>query len=292
MLSYQHEYHAGNFADVHKHLCLRVLFESLLKKEKPFCYVDCHAGAGIHDLASAQAQTTAEFAGGIGKLWRRFEATDLHSLSAYLAGVASLNNSGVLRHYPGSPELARQWLRPQDRALLLELHPQAQQALKKNFRSDTRISVHNRDCYEGLVALVPPPIRRGLVLLYPSYELKNEYRDLVALVVAAHKRWGNAIYAIWYPLLPAARHNELVKALANSGLHNILLSELLVKEIDESGGMYGSGMAIVNPPWQTDSALQTLLPVVANLLAPGRGAAQLRWLVQDGVANPTAKKPG
>ncbi len=281
MLSYQHEYHAGNFADVHKHLCLRVLFGSLLRKDKPFCYIDCHAGAGVYDLAGTEARRTFEFRAGIGRLWAHRADPGPAALTAYLEAVAALNPDGSLRHYPGSPALAGQWLRPQDRALLLELHPQAQLALKKNLRRDSRISVHARDCYEGLPALVPPPIRRGLVLLDPSYEVKDEYRQVVALTAAAFKRWGDASYAIWYPLLGAGRHLELLAALRRSAMPDILVTELTVADRDESDGMYGSGMAIVNAPWQTDQALAALLPAVAELLAPGQGAAQLRWLAGE-----------
>lgn len=281
MLSYQHEYHAGNFADVHKHLCLRVLFESLLKKDKPFCYIDCHAGAGIYDLESIEARRTAESASGIGKLWKHRAEGGPQALRSYLESVASLNPGSLLRSYPGSPELARQWLRSHDKALLLELHPQAQLALKKNFSSDARFNVHARDCYEGLAALVPPTIKRGLVLLDPSYEVKDEYRHIAALTVKAHQRWANAIYAIWYPLLPAAGHLDLLAALARSGIHKILLSELTVAQETESRGMYGSGMAIVNAPWQTDNLLTALMPSVAGLLAPGQGAAKIRWLVEE-----------
>ena len=282
MLSYQHEYHAGNFADVHKHLCLRILFQSLLKKDKPFSYIDCHAGAGSYDLGSTQARRTGEFAGGIGKLWQHGQDADSPALAAYLQAVAALNKDGELRHYPGSPALARQWLRTQDKALLFELHPQAQRTLKKNLGSDPRFSVHARDCYEGLVALVPPPIRRGLVLLDPSYEVKDEYRRVAALTAGAHRRWANAIYAIWYPLLPASRHLDLLAELNRSGLGNILLSELTGAEPAAEGGMYGSGMAIVNAPWQTDKALGELLPAVAGLLAPGSGAVEMRWLAGPG----------
>jgi 23S rRNA (adenine2030-N6)-methyltransferase len=280
MLSYQHEYHAGNFADVHKHLCLRVLFEALLRKEKPFCYIDCHAGAALYDLAGEQARRTSEFASGIGKLWPAPALRKLPAMDRYLAAVASVNTDRRLCYYPGSPELARQWLRPDDRALFLELHPQAQQALTRHFSTDSRLAVHARDCYEGLPALVPPAIRRGLVLLDPSYEVKEEYRDIAALARTAHQRWATACYAIWYPLLPAARHLELLAALADSGMRNILLTELVVADEGKARGMHGSGMAIINAPWQSDSPLALLLPAVAVLLAPGQGRAELRWLVE------------
>lgn len=276
MLSYQHEYHAGNFADVHKHLCLRVLFESLGKKDKPLCYIDCHAGTGIYDLGSSESRSTAEAASGIGKLWRQQRNEDSPQFTAYLEAVAAHNADGVLRRYPGSPALARHWLRQQDRALFLELHPQAQRPLKQNFRADSRISVHARDCYEGLIALIPPPIKRGLVLLDPSYEVKAEYRGIAELAISAHKRWPTAIYAIWYPLLAAARHLELLRGLGKAGAGNILISELTIAATDQLEGMYGSGMAILNPPWQADAVLAEIMPPLARML--GEGEAQMRWL--------------
>lgn len=278
MLSYQHEYHAGNFADVHKHLCLRVLFEALFRKEKPCCYIDCHAGAGIFDLRNTQARKTAESDAGIGLLWADSTQARLPVIATYLETIAAFNPGGQRRFYPGSAGLASHWLREQDKALLLELHPQAQQALLANFKNHPRISIHARDCYEGLPALLPPAIRRGLVLLDPSYEVKNEYRKIVALTVAAHRRWSTGIFAIWYPLLPAGRHLELIEELQAAGFDSLLLSELTVAESEAEGGMYGSGLAIVNPPWQVDEQLNELMPALASLLAPGQGRASLRWL--------------
>ena len=284
MLSYQHEYHAGNFADVHKHLCLRVLFESLLRKDKAFCYIDCHAGAGRYDLQGPEARRTNESAAGIGSIWRLREGAGQGALAAYLEAVAKLNADGTLRYYPGSPELARQWLRARDAAILFELHPQAQQALRRDFGADPRFALHARDCFEGLVAVVPPPIRRGLVLLDPSYELKDEYLDIVTLASRAQRRWATAIFAIWYPLLPAGRHRDLLEALEQSGLEKVLVSELTVASESGDGGLYGSGVAIINTPWQVDTLLETLLPPVASLLAPGRGSATTRWLVGESAA--------
>lgn len=278
MLSYQHEYHAGNFADVHKHLCLRVLFESLLKKDKPFCFIDCHAGSGRYDLQSPEARKTGESATGIANIWGQEEFSG--TTAAYLDAVTSLNPDGILHHYPGSPELARQWMRPQDAAILFELHPQAQQALRRHFGYDRRFSLHARDCYEGLPALVPPAIKRGLVLLDPSYEIKEEYQQVVELVARAQRRWANAIYALWYPLLPAARHRDLLRGLKQSGTGNILVSEMAISAPQDTGGMYGSGLAIVNPPWQADDAMEALLPGVCTLLGGNGARASQQWLVK------------
>ncbi|MDP5069314.1 MAG: 23S rRNA (adenine(2030)-N(6))-methyltransferase RlmJ [Congregibacter sp.] len=280
MLSYQHEYHAGNFADVHKHVCLRVLFEALLKKDKPFCYIDCHAGAGIYALDSAQARKTAEADAGIHRLWTDRAQRRSPTMTAYLKTVAAFNTNEQLSVYPGSPALASHWLREQDRALMLELHPQAQRALKENFRNDPRISIHGRDCYEGLPSLLPPVIKRGLVLLDPSYEVKSEYRKVVALCVAAKRRWPNGVFALWYPLLPADYHLGLLHELRESGFESILLSEMTVVPKGVADGMYGSGLAIVNPPWQMDEQLDDLVNGLASVLSPAHGKARVHWLAR------------
>ncbi|MFA7554257.1 MAG: 23S rRNA (adenine(2030)-N(6))-methyltransferase RlmJ [Spongiibacteraceae bacterium] len=285
MLSYQHQYHAGNFADVHKHLLQRLLFESLLKKTKPFCYIDCHSGSGQYNLREDAASKTMEYSHGIERLWnaiKNAKQTPQHpALSAYLDAISTCNNSHHLHYYPGSPALAQQWLRDSDIAILLELHPQAFSDLRHNFATDNRISLHARDCYEGLPALIPPPIKRGLVLFDPSYEIKDEYQQIVELLKRAHQRWATAIYAIWYPLLPAGRHHQLLRALKQSGLKNIISSELTIADSTASHGMYGSGMAIINTPWQLDQRINELLPSVATILSPDHGRASLQWLAGE-----------
>jgi len=285
MLSYQHEYHAGNFADLHKHLTMRLIFETLLKKNKPFCYIDCHSGSGKYDLRSTEALKTNEHLSGINLLWDSRGKTDTHpTLQALLAAVANTNVDNNLHHYPGSPCLAQQWLRAQDKALLMELHPQALGELRRNLSGDSRFNIHARDCYEGLPALVPPPIKRGVVLLDPSYEVKEEYSQVVSLVCKAHQRWKTCSYAIWYPILPAGRHHQLLDELSNSGLSNILTTELTINnshtDHDEPSGMTGSGVAIVNAPWQIDQALMDLMPTVASTLAPDTGKASVTWLIE------------
>jgi len=282
MLSYQHQYHAGNFADVHKHLILRVLFESLLKKEKPFNYIDCHAGSGLYDLESREARKTAERTNGIDQLW--LEKRNNKTVQSYLDAIRGLNPNDKLRYYPGSPKLAELWLREQDKAQLIELHPKAQNDLRRIFTRDKRISLHSRDCYEGLPAIIPPQIKRGLVLLDPSYEEKNEYNDIVDLVIQSEARWSTAIYAIWYPMLTANRHQYLIDALKRSSLEKVLVSEITINDFDHQkdeeqfAGMYGSGMAIINTPWQVDERLEELLPSVAQAFSSDYGKSQLSWL--------------
>jgi 23S rRNA (adenine2030-N6)-methyltransferase len=282
MLSYQHQYHAGNFADVHKHLILRVLFESLLKKEKPFNYIDCHAGSGIYDLESREARKTAERSNGIDQIWQ--ESSNDETVQTYREAILSLNSNNKLRYYPGSPKIASLWMRQQDRAQLIELHPKAQNDLRRLFTRDKRFSLHDRDCYEGLPAIVPPQIKRGLVLLDPSYEEKNEYKDIVDLVIKSESRWSTAIYAIWYPLLTANRHQYLIDALKRSSLKKVLISEITINDFDhqkdgeEFAGMYGSGMAIINTPWQTDEKLDLILPTIAQSFSADFGKSKTSWL--------------
>ncbi len=278
MLSYQHAYHAGNFADIHKHAVLVRLLAALQRKDKPFCYLETHAGRGRYDLRSSEAQKTAEFKAGIGQLWGQSAAPLLAPL---FEAVKGLNPDGKLRTYPGSPLIARASLRPQDRMQLMELHPGEFEALKEVFRGDRQVGLHQRDGFEGVLALSPPAEKRGLVLVDPSYELKEDYQQVPQWSAKLFQRWSTATLAIWYPLLPAGRHQLLLKGLERSGLRKILVSELSVAPSDGEG-MYGSGMAVVNTPWQLDEELAQCLPGLAQQLAgPGAAAPSLSWLVGE-----------
>ncbi len=278
MLSYQHAYHAGNFADIHKHAVLVRLLAALQRKDKPFCYLETHAGRGRYDLRSGEAQKTAEFKAGIGQLWGQSPAPLLEPLFDVVKG---LNADGKLRTYPGSPLIARASLRPQDRMQLMELHPGEFEALKEVFRRDRQVSLHQRDGFEGVLALSPPAEKRGLVLVDPSYELKEDYQQVPRWAAKLFQRWSSATLAIWYPLLPAGRHQVLLKGLERSGLRKILVSEFPVAPIGGEG-MYGSGMAVVNTPWQLDEELAQCLPGLAQRLAgPGADAPRLTWLVGE-----------
>jgi 23S rRNA (adenine2030-N6)-methyltransferase len=275
LLSYQHGYHAGNAADVHKHLTLVLLLQKLRAKDAAFCYVDAHAGRGVYDLDNESARKTGEAAHGILKL---VVAPDLPaSVRAYLELVTHSNQKGSHRFYPGSALLAQALLREQDRALLFELHPQEFAALKAATARDRRISVHKRDCYEGLPALLPPAIRRGLVLLDPSYEIRSEYETVVELLERSLARWANGIYLLWYPLLPDERHLRLSRR-----LEALLPPKALVSEYRFARtvfGLQGSGLVIVNTPWQIDAELAAAMPAVAAALADGTpGTYAQRWL--------------
>jgi 23S rRNA (adenine2030-N6)-methyltransferase len=274
MLSYQHGYHAGNIADVHKHIGLVLLLRCLQQKSAPLCYVDCHAGRGTYDLRGEQARKTREADTGILRLVSAGDAPD--AVRDYLDLVASFNRENDLRCYPGSAALAQTLLREQDRAILLELHPQEHRALKHSIGRDPRIGVHARDCYEGLPALLPPAIRRGLVLLDPSYEIKSEFEDVVTLLDTALHRWSNAVYLLWYPLLAGARERALLNALRKRTPPRMLNSEWRIEA--KSEGLRGSGLVIINTPWQFEAPFRAALAFVQSVLQPGSGDHSLRWL--------------
>lgn len=277
MLSYQHVYHAGNFADVHKHALLCLLLEALGQKLTPLCYYETHAGRGLYDLTAPEALKTGEFQQGI---VRFLEHPTPQPLDAYRRTVLA-HNPHALRCYPGSPALALALTREHDQLVLMELHPTEYTALKTTCKS-SRIHLHRRDGFEGLKALTPPRERRGLVLIDPSYEVKDDYRKVVRLLREVHARWRNGVYALWYPLLSAGLHRDLLASLKASGIRKILHSELTVRARGEGVGLYGSGMVIVNPPWPLAETCATLLPWLADVLTDdGAGTARLDWLVPE-----------
>jgi len=272
MLSYQHAYHAGNAADVHKHLALVMVLRHLAQKDKPFALIDTHAGRGLYDLESAEARKTHEAESGIRRLSLRDDVPD--AVRAYLTLVSACNPQAPFRFYPGSAAIARALLRDGDRAILLELHPQEAAALRQLVASDPRCSVHVRDCYEALPALLPPPIRRGLVLIDPSYEVKAEFEDIVELLGQALHRWANGIYLLWYPLLPAARDRLLRRRIERLAPPKTLISEYVFAA--GSDGLQGSGLVIVNAPWQFDKAIASTMQYIVAAL--GRGTHSVAGL--------------
>jgi 23S rRNA (adenine2030-N6)-methyltransferase len=198
----------------------------------------------------------------------------------YLDLVAMFNAPGRLRNYPGSAALARSLLREQDRATLLELHPRESVALNGAVAGARRVSVHARDCYEALPALLPPPIRRGLVLLDPSYEVKGEYANVASLLGKALARWANGVYLLWYPLLPESRHRLLLRRIAAMAPPKTLISEYWFSTA--AVGLLGSGLVIVNAPWLLDESLaDAMLHVVAALDSDGAGRHEQRWLTSS-----------
>lgn len=242
MLSYLHRYHAGNFADVHKHLLLSRVLCALARKPSPYCVVDTHAGEGSYDLSAEAAQKSGEADDGV----RRFLTLgDVPPIAApYREAVAEGTS------YPGSPMLARRLMRETDRLLAVELHPAAHEVLKRTMRGDARVHLHRRDAMEALLALTPPAEKRGLAVIDPAYEVKDEYVTIPAAVAKAFGRWRAGVFFIWYPLLPEARHETLLAALGGSGFPEMVVSEWHRRAPDSGRGLYGSGVAVVNPPFR------------------------------------------
>ena len=265
MLSYQHVYHAGNPADVHKHLALVIVLRHLRQKGTPFCFIDAHAGRGLYDLESAAARKTGEAETGILRLALADDAPA--PVRDYLSILSACNRQGTLRFYPGSGAIAQAMMRDDDRAILLELHPQEAAALRQFIRPDSRFSLHVRDCYEALPALLPPPIRRGLVLIDPSYEMKREYEDIVQLLGRALRRWANGIYLLWYPILPEARHRRLLREVESLAAPKTLVSEYVFSA--SASGLQGSGLVLLNAPWQFGAELDTAMQHIIDVLGFG-----------------------
>ncbi len=283
MLSYRHGFHAGNFADVHKHTVLTLLIEALQRKDKGFCYIDTHAGAGRYDLRGEFAGKLREHEHGIGRLWQAGDVPP--ELAPYLAAVRAANPSAgkeSMRYYPGSPLIVRSMLRAQDRMVLMELHNTEAPVLAQLFAGDRQVVVHHQDGYQGLKAYVPLQERRGLVFIDPAYELPDEFESVVAGIQETHRRWPTGMIALWYPIQLRTMVTRLHRLLRETRIRKMLLCELLVQPDDVPKRLNGSGMIIINPPWQLDATLATLLRwldhalVVVPHLRP-----RIEWLVSE-----------
>lgn len=283
-MNYRHIYHAGNFADVIKHAVLALVLSHLGRKDTPFFTLDTHAGCGVYDLWSAESEKTGEFKAGIARV---LEAPDPPpSLLPYLRAVRALNegveNDGkVLRWYPGSPALVRALLRPQDRLAAIELHPEDAATLQSVFAHERRAKVHQMDGYAAMKAMLPPPERRGLVLIDPPFEVKDELERLRRALRQAMKRWPTGTYAVWYPIKGREPIRRFLDDLVADGLPKALVAELIMRPGDDPFRLNGCGLLLVNPPWQLDEALAELLPWLAQVLAPGQGRHRLAWLVGE-----------
>ena len=278
MLSYQHRYHAGNFADVHKHLILTAVLQSLLRKPAPIAVIDTHAGEGLYDLTSDEAARNREFEDGIERLLETPDPPE--TVRIYLDCVRAENPAGTLERYPGSPRIAEHLTRPGDDIILAELHPQAIALLGRTFAKSPRVHVHRRDGFEGLSALVPPAQKRGIVLIDPAYEKKSDYRATVQTIERARKRWSTGVYIVWYPLLPAGRHEDLLSAFNESGIRKILRSEWHHRPSGGERGLYGSGMILINPPWKVDDEIRAVTDWLLDT-GFGTGPAVLDWLAPE-----------
>lgn len=282
-MNYRHAYHAGGFSDVVKHAVLCRVLVHLREKPAAFRVIDTHAGAGGYDLSGPEARRTGEWRDGIGKLVCAELAPPIRSLlTPYLDAIAALNPQGEPSLYPGSPALAQALLRRQDRLIACELEPQAAAALKRCLRGDARAKAIAIDGWTALTAYVPPKERRGLVLIDPPFEQEGEFSRLVQGLAAAHRKWPTGIYLLWYPVKETAEVITFTRKLARLGIGKMLRVELIVAPAVTDGGLRGSGLIVVNPPWRLYDELQTLLPALAQIFSRGatKGVA-LDWLAGD-----------
>ncbi len=281
MLSYRHSFHAGNHADVVKHIVLMLILESLQQKEKGFYYLDTHAGVGFYRLLSAEAQKNAEFETGIAPLWQRDDLPP--EVARYVEMIKDLNHhKPQLRDYAGSPLIAAKMLREQDRALLTELHPSDFPLLRQNFRPFKNVQTKRADGFQQLKATLPPKERRGLVLIDPPYELKEDYQRVVEAIVEGYKRFATGVYAIWYPVVRRSQIKQMVRALEATGIRKILQIELGVRPDTDQKGMTASGMIVINPPWQLEKQMKSILPYLNQVLTPsGTGFWKVDWITPE-----------
>ncbi|WP_114395581.1 23S rRNA (adenine(2030)-N(6))-methyltransferase RlmJ [Oleisolibacter albus] len=280
-MNYRHAFHAGNAADVMKHAVLCLLLERLCAKPSPFFVLDTHAGIGRYDLLGSEATRTGEAEGGIRRLLAA-GADVPESLRPYLEQVRHCNGGAApVRYYPGSPRLARGFLRETDRLVLAELHPADAATLKQEFHSDKAVAVHNMDGWLALKAHLPPKEKRGLVVIDPPFEAADEYGRMVAALTLAHRRWPTGQYLLWYPIKDRAAVWRFQQDLEDSGIRRILAVELTWAEDDRSDRLNGSGLILVNPPWQLDQHLPDLLDRLHGLLAATAGGTSVNWIVPE-----------
>ncbi|MEJ2046020.1 MAG: 23S rRNA (adenine(2030)-N(6))-methyltransferase RlmJ [Reinekea sp.] len=262
MLSYRHGYHAGNFADVLKHFVQVELLKYLHNKDKPFDYIDTHAGAGRYQLNKGFAKKKQEYLNGITKLWPDGDESfnDLHD---YLALIRNLNQN-TLTLYPGSADIAAHWLREQDKGWYFELHGDDFQHLQQQYGKIRRIKLRQEDGFKALSALLPTQSRRALVLIDPPYELKEDYRRIISSVKQAYKKMPQAIFAIWYPVVDRARVRDIQRHFQHSGIRNIVRYELGIQADTRDYGMTSAGMIVINPPWTLNDTVNRVLPGLAK----------------------------
>jgi 23S rRNA (adenine2030-N6)-methyltransferase len=280
MLAYRHQFHAGGFSDVFKHALLARLMLHLNKKDKPYFYLDTHAGIGLYDLHHEWSQKTREFEGGIAKVLSAAGAPP--AMTDYLDSVRAPNGRQPLRYYPGSPVVVRRFLRSHDRMVLNELGRDDCMTLARYFDGDAQVHVRNMDGYQVLKAFLPPPERRGLVLIDSSFDRANEFKRLAEALIEAHARWATGIFAVWYPLMAEGDMERFERRVAATGIRKVLRLELSLFPGWWTEGLRGCAMLVVNPPWGFDEEAKVMLPWIWSQLDEGRqGKWDVRWLVPE-----------
>lgn len=282
-MNYRHAYHAGNHADVLKHLVLSRLLALLAKKDAPYAYLDSHAGIGLYDLRGDQATRTGEWLEGIQRVW---QADDVPALfDDYLGVIRALNPDGQLRYYPGSPEVARELSREQDRLQLNEKHPEDGQLLKANMKYDRRVAVHLGEGWHVPRALLPTAQKRAVLLIDPPFEQADELQRCAQAMKESIARMRQAVVAIWYPIKDQRQLKRFYQDLQGTGAPKLLRVELLVHAADNADvGLNGSGLAIANPPWGLEDELRSVLPWLGQNLGQTQGGWKLDWLIEEQAA--------
>ena len=280
MLAYRHQFHAGNFADAFKHALLAQLVLAMTRKDKPFFYLDTHAGIGQYDLLHEWAQKNAEHKDGIVRVWGRDDAPE--EMQPYLDALRAENPGGTLRFYPGSPAIVRRLLRPQDRMVLTELNPKDAEALAVLYARDHQVTVELADGYMALNAHLPPKERRGLVFIDSSFDRAREFKRLTDALVLAQRKFATGVYALWYPLMDPASMRSFERGIVATGIRKVLQIEISVHAEDWTLGMRGCGMIVVNPPFGFDAVAQAIVGWLKPLLANGAVPHELvQWLVPE-----------
>ncbi len=279
MLSYRHSYHAGNFADVLKHIVQIAIIEYLKKKDKPFTVHDTHSGAGNYLIDSTHMQKTGEFHDGIEKLLD--QRTGVGVIDQYVKLVKQCNPVGKLREYPGSPRIAASLLREQDRLQCTELHSTDHELLTQLFAGNKQVRVEKMDAWQGVKAMLPPQHRRGMVLIDPSYELERDYRDMLPALQMAMERWATATYAIWYPVMDRNRTESFIRQFVKADIPNMLRVEMCVRADASGRGMTGSGLLVINPPYTLAQHMAQAMPVLKKLLCDPEAPTLVRQLTEE-----------
>jgi len=295
MFSYRHSFHAGNHADVLKHICMMLVLEKLTVKSKPAIYIDTHSGAGIYELDGEEATKTQEYLSGVSKIIEY--KGDNAVIQRYQTLITDYTKH---ESYPGSPVIAQNLLREQDQLVLMEYHNSEILNLKSNLKSSlagdenqASVAIHHRDGFEGLLAISPPNPARGLTLIDPPYEVFDEYLQVVSTLETAVRKWPIGTYMIWYPLLSeragkkSGESQLMIQKLAKLNVKNCLNVQLCVEQDTSESGMYGSGVIILNAPWQLDTALSETVPELYTLLAKPdyqtveKHGFSINWLKQE-----------
>ena len=285
-MNYRHHFHAGNFADVMKHVLLLQIFARLNQKDKPYRYIDTHGGAGKYDLSTSEAQKSGEFLNGIHRLVKLDDSIKRNApegVQQYLKIVEKMREGSGKGAYPGSPWFALEGMREIDKATIFEMQRDVFQQLYYNVR-DKRAGLHERDAYEGLFGVIPPKEKRGLVMIDPPYEVeRKDFPQLVDLIATAYKKWPTGVFAIWYPIKDRAMIDRFEKKMIKTGIRRQLICEVCVWPDDTPVGLNGCGLLVINPPWKfsqdADEALQWLFPHLR--MSENGGHAAVRWLVGE-----------